>query len=282
MNHPNPSQPKVEPLPQRLFGYDVLARLGDGAASVIYAVSDPKTSQVYALKHVVRRTDKDDRFIEQLENEYQVASQFRLPSLRRCVDLKINRTLLRKVIDAALIMELVDGVPLDQNLPKELPKIIDCFAQAGKALGALHYLRYVHCDFKPNNLLVSAENQIKLVDFGQAARFGTAKPRIQGTPDFIAPEQVKCKPVSERTDIYSFGASLYWALTGYRVPTLFTVEKSERRMLVEQNFPSPRELKSDIPEALSKLVMHCVEMQPAARPADMTTVLERLERAVGG
>lgn len=282
MNRPDPPQPQADALPPRLFGYDVLARLGEGAASVIYAVSDRKTSQVYALKHVIRHTEKDDRFIAQLENEYQVASQFRHPALRKCVDLKINRTLLRKVIDAALLMELVDGVPLDQNLPKDPRRLVDGLVQAGKALGALHYLRYVHCDFKPHNILVSADNSIKLVDFGQAARIGTAKPRIQGTPDFIAPEQVKCKPVSERTDIYSFGASLYWALTGRRVPTLFTVEKSERRMLVEQHFPTPRELNDKVPEALSKLVMHCLEIQPAARPRDMAGVLDRLERAAAG
>ncbi|HEX2974022.1 MAG TPA: serine/threonine-protein kinase [Tepidisphaeraceae bacterium] len=268
-------------MPATLFGYDVLARLGEGAASTVYAVSDPKTGQVYALKHVIRHTPKDDRFIVQLETEYQVSAMFRHPALRRSIDLKINRTLLRKVIDAALVMELVDGVPLDQEVPSELVQTIDVFVQTARALGALHYLRYVHCDMKPHNIMTLNDGTIKVVDFGQAARVGTVKERVQGTPDFIAPEQVKCKAVSERTDIYSFGAALYWALTRQRVPTLFTVKKSERSILVEQDFPTPQALNPKVPDALSRLVMECVRIQPISRPGDMTEVATRLEGISG-
>jgi serine/threonine protein kinase len=265
--------------PAKLFGYDVLGRLGEGAASVIYAVSEPKTGQVYALKHVVRRSEKDDRFIAQVENEFEVSQSFKHPALRRSVDLKMNRTLLRKVVDAGLVMELVDGTPLDQELPEDIGRVVSVFAQAAAALGALHYLRYVHCDFKPHNIMLLADGSIKLVDFGQAARIGTAKERVQGTPDFMAPEQVKRKAVTERTDIYSFGASLYWALTGKRVPTMFTVEKSERKLLVEQTFPSPAQLRPAVGEGLSKLVMECVKVHPLARPATMGEVARRLEGA---
>lgn len=266
-----------EGIPGTLFGYDVLARLGEGAASTVYAVSDPKTGQVYALKHVLRRTPKDDRFIAQLQNEHQVSALFRHPLLRRSVDLKFNRTLLRKVIDAGLVMELVDGVPLDQEVPEEVGKVVDVFIQTAKALGALHYLRYVHCDLKPHNIMLLQDGSIKVVDFGQAARVGTAKERVQGTPDFMAPEQVKLKAVSERTDVYSLGAALYWALTRQRVPTLFTVKKSERSILVEQGFPTPRELNPKVPEALSRLIMECVRVQPVGRPGDMGQVAGRLE-----
>ncbi len=265
--------------PPKLFGYDVLGQLGEGAASVIYAVSEPKTGQVYALKHVVRRSEKDDRFIAQLENEFAVSQSFKHPALRRSVDLKLNRTLLRRVVDAALVMELVDGAPLDQQLPEGVAQVVSVFKQAAAALGALHYLRYVHCDFKPHNIMCIADGSIKLVDFGQAARIGTVKDRVQGTPDFIAPEQVKRKTVTERTDIYSFGASLYWALTGKRVPTLFTVEKQERKLIVEQTFPSPLQLRPEVGQTLSDLVMDCVKVHPLARPATMGEVSRRLDAA---
>ena len=259
----------------------MLGRLGEGAASVIYAVSEPKSGQVYALKHVERRGPKDDRFIAQLENEFQISQSFKHPALRRSVDLKINRTLLRKVVDAGLVMELVDGTPLDQDLPEDIGRVVNIFVQAAAALGALHYLRYVHCDFKPHNIMVLADGTIKLVDFGQAARIGTAKDRVQGTPDFIAPEQVKRKTVTERTDVYSFGASLYWALTGKRVPTLFTVEKDERKLLVEQAFSTPYQLRPEVGETLSRLAMECVKVHPLARPGTMGEVARRLEAAVG-
>ena len=96
---------------QKLLHYDVIERLGEGARSVIYAVSDPTTKQLYALKHVVRAKDKDIRFIEQLEAEHAVGQHVKHPGLRRTFDLKINKNLLRKPTDAALVMELFDGRP---------------------------------------------------------------------------------------------------------------------------------------------------------------------------
>src|SRR5205807_4171485 len=109
-----------------------------GAGSRIFAVSHPQTKQLYALKYVDRRTEKDDRFIEHVEAEYQVGRQVRHDGLRRCLDLKINRTLLRKVTDAALIMELFDGQPLELNRPRTLDAILDCFIQTARALEGLH------------------------------------------------------------------------------------------------------------------------------------------------
>lgn len=263
-------------LPPSLFGYDVLERIGEGAASIIYAVNDPATGQLYALKHVIRKTEKDDRYIAQLQNEFRVSSEFRHPGLRRCIDFKVNKTLFRKVTDAALVMELVDAVPLDKLPLKSVPEVVDIFKQTASALSSLHVQQLVHCDVKPNNLLIDAAGRVKLIDFGQACRAATVKERVQGTPDFIAPEQVKLRPVTVRTDVFNLGATMYWALTGWKIPTLFTVKKSERHVVKESKFPSPRDLNSAVPESLSALVMECVRMDPVQRPAGMTEILQRL------
>src|SRR2546430_604156 len=77
-----------------------------------------------------------------------------------------------------------------------------------RALDALHALGYVHCDLKPNNILISEDLQVKVIDLGQAAKFATIKTRIQGTPDYIAPEQVNCGPVTVRTDVFNLGATM--------------------------------------------------------------------------
>ena len=268
-----------EKLPASLFGYDVLARLGEGAHSNIYAVSEAKTGQVYALKHVVRRNEKDDRFLAQAENEFKVGSMFKHPALRRSLDFKLNKTLLRRVTDAALLMEMVDGTPMQLEPPKTLRAALDCFLQAARGLGAVHYQRYVHCDIKPGNIMMTPGGSIKIIDFGQAAKLGTEKERVQGTPDYISPEQVKRKPVTERTDVYGLGASLYWALTGRRVPTMMNVAKADRTsVVVEQGFPSPFQLNGRIPRELSTLVMDCVRVNPLDRPKDMKDLGEQLEQ----
>lgn len=264
-------------IPASLFGYEVVDVIGHGARSTIYVVSHPETKQLYALKHVIRENDKDTRFIEQLETEYNVSKAVNHPSLRRIIDCKINRNLLRKVSDAALVMELFDGQSLESKLPDSLGEIVRCFLEAGYALQAMHNAGYVHCDFKPNNVLRNSSGAIKVIDLGQACAIGTVKKRIQGTPDYIAPEQVKCKAMSKQTDVYNFGASLYWAVTGQKMPTAFTVKRSDTSLFVDEAIPAPHQLNPAVPEQLSTFIMECVRTSLSKRPADMTAVVNRLD-----
>jgi len=263
--------------PKTIFGYDVVDFIGEGAGSTIYAVTHPQTRQLYALKHVIRKTDKDVRFVEQLENEYEVGRQLNHPGLRRIIDLKENKTLLFKVSEAALVMELFDGRSLEFALPRGIPQIVRVFIATAKALDALHKAGFVHCDLKPNNILIGTKGEVKVIDLGQACATGTRKKRIQGTPDYIAPEQVKCQPVSQRTDIFNFGATMYWALCGRKLPTLFTLKKTENSILSDELMASPSSVNPLVPEMLSNFVMECVRTNPLKRPTDMGEVITRLE-----
>lgn len=265
-------------LPKELFGYEVVDRIGEGAASTIYAVTDRKSSQLYALKHVLRKTEKDQRYVDQVENEYSVSKAFRHPALRRSFDYKTARKgMFGPLTEAALVMELVHGFPINEAPPGDVTSVVDCFIQTANALDSMHKLKLVHCDLKPNNIMRDADGTVKVIDFGQTCPIGTEKPRVQGTPDFIAPEQVRLKPVSVRTDVYNFGATLYWALTGERIPTLYTIQKADRHILKEQHYPVPSAVNSSVPEQLSKMVMQCVRYRPSERPSEMQEVLDVLE-----
>jgi serine/threonine protein kinase len=265
---------------QKLLNFDVLERLGEGARSTIYAVMDPLTRQSFALKHVIRTDPKDIRFIEQMENEFAISKQFTHPNLRRSYDLKINKSMLLKVNEAFLIMELFVGKALDVFLPVGLVEIIDAFIQTAHGLKAMHVMGYAHCDIKPNNILRDDQGRVKVIDFGQSAKIGTIKERIQGTPDFIAPEQVARRPISLQTDVFNLGATLYWALTTKHIPTLYTVnKKGENSFLLDTRIDSPQDLNPRVPNALSNLVMECIATKPQKRPADMDQVITRLELA---
>jgi serine/threonine-protein kinase len=274
--HARPLTEATHAMPSELFGYQVVDHLGDGAGSSIYAVSHPASGQLYALKHVVRRNDRDVRFLEQIENEYEVGRRVGHPNVRRVIDLHTQRRLF-KTIEAALVMELVDGIPLDRRLPPHLPDLVTVFIRTAEALGALHRSGFVHCDFKPANILVGEDLSVKLIDLGQACPRGTAKQRIQGTPDFIAPEQVKCKPVDARTDVFNLGASMYWALCGRKMPTLFTVGRGENSLLCDTIIPSPATINPSVPVPISNLVMECVRIRAEKRPGDMDELAQRLE-----
>jgi serine/threonine protein kinase len=265
-------------MPQTLLHYEVLERLGEGARSTIYKVLDPKTRQTFALKHVVRKDPKDIRFIEQMETEFEISRLFTHKNLRRSFDLKIIKTLMLKVSEAFLVMEYFDGLPLEVGLPPDMADVLDTFIQAAEGLKSMNAIGFVHCDIKPNNILRDRAGRVKVIDFGQSCKAGTIKERIQGTPDFIAPEQVNRKPVTQQTDVFNLGATLYWSITGRHIPTLYTVNKGgENSFLLDTAIPAPAELNPKCPIGISNLILECVSTRVEKRPADMDDVIRRLE-----
>jgi serine/threonine-protein kinase len=271
---------------QKLLQYEVLEKLGEGARSTIYAVQDPTTGRKFAMKHVLRDEQKDIRFVEQMETEFEISKQFTHPNLRRTFELKIQKALMLKVTEAYLLMELVEGQPLDVRLPRDaqgqpdIMAIIDTFIAAAQGLRAMHHMGYAHCDIKPNNILRNDRGEVKVIDYGQSCRIGTVKERIQGTPDYIAPEQVARRPISVQTDVFNLGATLYWALSGKVIPTLYTVnKKGENSFLLDTRIDTPMDLNPKVPLALSKLTMDAIATKPQNRPADMDEFITRLELA---
>ena len=120
-----------------LFGYRVLAKIGQGAASELYAVQDPKTKQVWALKHVVKRTEKDQRFLDQVEQEHFIGSKLSHPNIRSTHRLIRHRKLF-KVTDIALLMELVDAEPVDARPPRSQRQAVEMFIQTARGLAHMH------------------------------------------------------------------------------------------------------------------------------------------------
>ena len=178
-------------------------------------------------------------------------------------------------------MEFFDGQSLEDQTRLSMVDILLVFRMVAIALNAMHEKGYVHCDIKPNNILFSKNGGIKIIDLGQSCRLGQIKKRIQGTPDYIAPEQVRREHLSHRTDIFNLGATMYWALTGKNVPTLIP-KKNELGIAVNESAPvkSPYELFRRIPKSLSDLVMKCVNDRPADRPSNMLEITRQLDELI--
>lgn len=265
---------------EKLLHYELQQQIGLGARSTIWKAQDTKTGRTVAIKHVLRKEDKDIRFIEQMEAEYELCKNFTHENLRRALDLKIMRTILRRVTEAVMVMEFIDATPLDKQQPPDTASTLDTFVQAAAGLKAMHTLGYIHCDIKPNNILRSVvTGQVKVIDYGQSCPAGTVKERIQGTPDYIAPEQVNRKPVTVQTDVFNLGATLYWALTGRHIPTLYNIQKkgAAQSLLSDELFDSPIQLNPLVPPVVSEMVMLCVSTNPKKRPADMDAMIHKLE-----
>lgn len=267
----------------QIAGYRILARIGKGAASDLYAVQDPKTKQVWALKHVEKKLEKDDRFLEQVVTEYEVASKLEHPNVRAVQRLVKHRKRL-KVCAVTLIMELVDATTLDQRLPADHAEAVRIFHQIAQGLAHMHNRGFVHADIKPSNVLVTESGQVKIIDLGQGCRTGTVKKRIQGTPGYMAPEQAHRQSITPKTDIYNFGATMYWVLVGEVIPTALPPKDDTDSLyrgavdaaMVKPPAP-PHEKNGSIHPLLSRQILDCVKLHPNERPESMSVVANRLE-----
>jgi serine/threonine-protein kinase len=265
----------MEVLPE-IADFEVLSCLGYGARSTIYAVCEIRTRQVYALKRVLRRSPEDDRFLEQAEQEYAISSHFTHPVLRKSHRL-IRRRKFLSTTELHLLMDLFDGVSLDTERPASLKSLLEISCRVAEGLSAMHKMGYVHADIKPNNIMINQNNECKIIDFGQSCAIGTVKNRIQGTPDYIAPEQVALGPLTPATDIFNFGASLYWCVTDRHVPTVIPKKKTGAGGVDSRTLIPPHEINPRIPPQLSRLILECVENRPSDRPPSMEEVHARLQ-----
>ncbi|MFH1748647.1 MAG: serine/threonine-protein kinase [Planctomycetota bacterium] len=263
----------------QLPGYEIISRIGRGAGAVISLGLDRATRQQVAIKHVLRNSPEDDRFIRQAETEYRVATHVDHPQLRKCYHL-IRRRKWLKTNELYLVMEYVDGERLEDQCPERLDEIVSIFMKVAEGLHAMHMAGYAHADIKPNNILVGKDGTVKIIDFGQSCPLGHRKNRLQGTPDFMAPEQVMQSKIDHRTDVFNFGATMYWVVTGKWFKTMMpNAPAASKKIEIESRRGSgpPHELNEHVPLSLSKLIMECCETNPEMRPQDMRKVASRLD-----
>lgn len=257
-------------------GYTIKKRIGVGARTTIYLATDDSTGNEVALKRVTFEKPEDSRIFEQVEAEYKIAQKVDHPYIRKCYKLKTVRSMFR-IREMLLAMEYFDGQSLEEGPALSLLDVMLVFRMVATGLNAMHQAGLVHCDIKPNNILLNKAGSIKIIDLGQSCKTGTTKRRIQGTPDYIAPEQVRRKPLGPKTDIFNLGATMYWALTGKTVPTLIPKKDPFGLPVQQEKVLTPHDIHSRIPIGISNLVMECVEEDPAKRPLDMMTVISRLD-----
>ncbi len=253
--------------------YRVVNPLGTGAGSTILLIADrTRGGKKFALKVVKRQDSDDDIYIAQAQTEYAAARKLNHPSIARVYDMKQKRSLLFKVTGVELLMEYVDGQTLDEIEALPLAKLVLVFNKVADALVHMHRRGVFHGDLKPSNIMVAKDGQVKLIDFGTAWLRGEEKNRIQGTPQYIAPEQVTEKIVDERTDIYNFGATMYRMFTGRYanngVPKPGDVGKTK--------LVPPIQINPKVPGTLNETILACLQVSPERRPAGMFEVKHQL------
>ena len=254
--------------------YRVVGSLGNGAGSTILQIADrTRGGKRFALKVVKRQDSDDDIYITQALAEFEAAKKLNHPAIARIYDCRVKRSLLLKVISVELLIEFVDGKTLDEIEAPTLQQLVLIFNQVADALVHMHRRGVYHGDLKPSNVMVTKDGKVKLIDFGTAWLKGQEKNRIQGTPQYIAPETVTEKVVDERTDIYNLGATMYRSFTGRHANPGGTPRTGDN---LKHKVAAPIQINPNIPGTLNETILACLQLSPDRRPAGMFEVQHQL------
>jgi serine/threonine protein kinase len=260
--------------------FTVLNTLGSGAHSSILHIRRDADSKEYALK-LVPIEDRDDRkFLEQARHEFRVAQMLDHPTLVQVYCFETDAGWFSGPTKARLLLELCPGTTMDRLPLVRMPKLLRVFERIADALTHMHKRGLYHADLKPNNLIYESGTRVKIIDFGLAWVKGEPKDRVQGTPEYMAPETVEHKLVSERTDIYNLGATMY-RLTTLQLPpswvtvgTTLPISKKQFKELLKP----VRSLNPLVPGGLADLIHHCLEPNALKRPERMSEVQGTLDQ----
>lgn len=252
--------------------YRVVNPLGTGAGSTILLISDKTAGgKRYALKVVKRQDADDDIYIAQARVEYAAAQKLNHPAIAKVYDIRTKRSWFR-LSGVELLLEYVDGKTLEELEAPTMGQLVLIFNQVVSALTHMHRRGVYHGDLKPSNIMLSKTGQVKLIDFGTAWIKGEEKNRVQGTPQYMAPEQANEKVVDERTDVYNLGATMYRMFTGRYLQS--GIPKSGEGGA--RKIPTPIQINPKIPGTLNETIMACVELSPERRPAGMFEIKNQL------
>ncbi len=259
--------------------YRIVREVGRGANSRLYCVEHIHTGELRTAKHVELNDADEKKFVEQLRAEQMTGQTLDHPVLRKVYDLLYIRKRLR-VQAAVLLMEYVEGIDMGSSQFRwNLPQLLDYFRIAADGLHAMHHLGYVHADLKPGNLIVTPDDQIKLIDYGQSSAMLHAKERIQGTPDYMAPEQAKRSVLDQRTDVFGLGATLHKVMTGGARQTEMnrTAGMHLQGRIGKLVGHATRGRTTKIPTCVTRLIEDCCKDEPVERLADMRAVINRID-----
>jgi GTP cyclohydrolase I len=283
INRPLPATPEAPPgatptpaLPSQISDrYEILGEVGRGGMGIVYKTRDRETGDVVALKVLKPEISADPAVMQRFKNELLLARKITHKNVCRLHE--FNR-----VGDVAYItMEFVEGESLRSLLKRGSPDLrisLGMAHQIAEGLQEAHRQAVVHRDLKPENVFVMPDGNVKVMDFGIARSLetNTLTVTLIGTPAYMAPEQARGLRTDHRADIYSFGLMLYEMVTG---APAFQADTPMAVLLQQiQEIPRPPcEITPDLPAYLSRLIVRCLEKDPANRFASTDELLRELD-----
>src|SRR5205809_5663396 len=280
----------------KLGPYEILAPLGAGGMGEVYRARDTKLGRDVAIKLLPSSFSGDSDRLHRFEQEACAAGALNHPNILVIHHIDTHEGapyIVSELLEGETLRQRMSGAALAQR------RVTDYASQIAHGLAAAHEKGIVHRDLKPDNVFITKDGRVKILDFGIAKltqpdssqsqtdiptrRVDTDPGVVMGTVGYMSPEQVKGRPVDHRSDIFSFGAILYEMLSGRRA---FHGESAADTMsaILKEDPPDLSDTNQNVSPALERLVNHCLEKNPQERfhsASDLAFALEAISGSSG-
>jgi len=264
----------------RFGAYRIEDALGSGAMGEVYRAVDSRLDRVVALKLIRQELAGSSEYINRLIEEARAAAKIDSPYVVRIWECS-------KCDDIHFIaMEYVAGSDLTSSAGSlDLQSKLSITLQIAEGIQAAHAVGLTHSDLKPDNINLTPDNQVKILDFGLAKPIRheslDEQGNIEGTIHYLAPEQLTGEPVSFSSDQFAFGVILYELTTGVRPFEGHYPASIIYSILHEEPIP-PKDVNPDLPEWLNSFILKLLVKQPDQRFADVAAIVTHLQAGLGG
>jgi serine/threonine-protein kinase len=263
---------------KEIGGYKILDRLGRGGMGTVFKAKQISLNRVIALKVLASKFAKDPKFVEKFQSEARAAGQLNHPNVVQVFDVGQLAGLhffSMELMEGGCVQDLLTAAPEGRLTWQEaMPLIVD----AARGLVFAEKRGIIHRDIKPDNLMLTSEQRVKIGDLGLAkkAEEGAGDKQIFGTPHFIAPEQAQGKEITHAADLYALGATFYRMITGKTPFAGETVKEILKKQINEPHQPI-RQIVPDFPEDLEAIVDKLMAKKVENRYQSATKLVEDLE-----
>ena len=259
--------------------YEIVGKIGAGGMSDVYKAKDHTLGRFVAIKVLKQEFSEDVNFVTKFRTEAQSAAGLEHPNIVNIYDVGSQEGMYY------IIMEYVEGITLKTYIEKKgqltFKEAISIAIQVGRGIEAAHKKNIIHRDIKPQNIMISTEGKVKVMDFGiaRAATSNTINSDVMGSVHYSSPEQARNGFVDGRSDIYSLGIVMYEMVTG-RVPFDGDTTVAVAIQHLQEEMVAPSAYAPNLPVSLEKIILKCTQKNADRRYQTMGDLLLDLKKSL--